>query len=162
MALYGQEGDIGLFRAINKELLGAIISQQAAIYKIILGETSVNMYGESPSETYAPPVLFDVLVERGDQEWGEKAYTVDVNRTNVFNFLRDDLVSAKLLPEVGDVILYLDDYYEISSIVENQLFSGKDPNYAYTEGLEKFGSSISIKCTANLAPADKLGITKER
>ena len=52
--------------------------------------------------------------------------------------------------------------YEIDGVVDNQYFVGKIPEYAYSEGLDQFGSSISMVCSTHLVPADKLGITKER
>ena len=63
---------------------------------------------------------------------------------------------------MGDVIMYYEGYYEVDSVVSNELFVGKNPNYAYSEGLDDFGWSVSIKCETHYIPADKLGITKER
>jgi hypothetical protein len=85
-----------------------------------------------------------------------------VTRTLDFAFFRQDLVDKALVPEVGDAIFYYENYYEIDGITENQYFVGKIPEYSYSEGLNNYGSSISIICSTHLVPADKLGITKER
>jgi hypothetical protein len=85
-----------------------------------------------------------------------------VTRTLDFAFFRQDLVDKALVPEVGDAIFYYENYYEIDGITENQYFVGKIPEYSYSEGLNSYGSSISIICSTHLVPADKLGITKER
>ena len=58
--------------------------------------------------------------------------------------------------------MWYEGYYEVDSIVSNQLFVGKDPDYAYSEGLDQFGYDVSIICQTHYVPADKLGITKER
>ena len=52
MALFGGERDISLFRKINRELIGDVITQQCALYKFKLEETNVNMYGEAAEEKF--------------------------------------------------------------------------------------------------------------
>jgi hypothetical protein len=47
MALYGQSRDISMFRYVNRELMGNIMSQQCAFFKIRLTQTNFNMYGEA-------------------------------------------------------------------------------------------------------------------
>ena len=32
-------------------------------------------------------------------------------------------------PEVGDIILYNDGYYQVDNVSSNQYFMGKDPSY---------------------------------
>mgnify|MGYP003333167768 CR=1 FL=1 len=90
---------------------------------------------------------------------------LDDNDTSILQFyndLRDILVDLQLVPEVGDIVLWQDDYYEVDNLVENQLFVGKDPSYSYSDDNADFGSSISIVVTAKYIRPEKLGITKER
>ena len=47
MALFGSSRDISMFRKINRELMGDVITQQIAFYKYVLDKTKVNMYGEA-------------------------------------------------------------------------------------------------------------------
>ena len=163
MALFGGERDISLFRSINRELMGDIITQQCALYKFKIEETKVNIYGEAAEEKYyMGPVLFNVLIERSDQDYPDTDQGVEFAQSISFKFLRDDLVDADTVPEVGDIILYEEGYHEVDSIVSNQLFVGKDPDYAYSEGLDQFGYDVSIILQTHYVPADKLGITKER
>ena len=88
-----------------------------------------------------------------------------------FKFLRDDLVDANLVTEIGDFIMWNNGYWEIDNTNANQLFVGKDPNYPYYDdngnnplnpGLENFGYNVSIVCTAHYVPADRLNIIKQR
>lgn len=44
MALYGAKRDISLFRHINRELIGNVISQECVYYKFKTDETKVNLY----------------------------------------------------------------------------------------------------------------------
>jgi hypothetical protein len=185
MALFGAQRDISLFRHISRELMGDIITQQCSFYKFKIEETKINLYGEAAEEKYyMGPVLLNCLVERRDQEYPETDLGTDFSWGATFKFLRDDLLEASkdfnqnydqgdhnyganLVPEVGDIILYNEGYYEIDNIISNQYFAGKNPDYPnqpgnFNPGLEEFGSSISIICEAHYVPADKVGITQER
>ena len=165
MALYGGARDISLFQKVNRELMGNIITQQCVYYKLRLNETKVNMYGEAAgARYYKEPVIFNVLIERGDQEYpDDDLLGVGYNRSLDFKFFREDLIDADVVPEVGDIIMY----YEVDSTIGNQLFVGKDPRYPYNTnplnpGLEDFGANLSIICKTHYTPADKVQITKER
>ena len=181
MALFGGARDISLFRHLNRELMGEIITQQCAFYKYKLEETKVNIYGEAAEEKYyMGPVLLNCLIERPDQDYPETDLGTDFNWGATFKFLRDDLLNkneefnidttiygADLVPEVGDIILYQEGYYEVDKTTSNQYFIGKNPDYPnntnpLNPGLEDFGSSISIICETHYVPADKVGITQER
>jgi hypothetical protein len=162
MALFGRQRDIHLFNTVNRELLGDVITQQVGYYKITVGASKTNMYGESMDKFVHEPVLLNCLITRGEQTWNSDEWGPDITRTLDFAFLRQDLVDIELVPQVGDAIFYYENYYEIDGIVENQYFVGKIPEYSYSEGMNNFGSSISIICNTHLVPADKIGITKER
>ena len=161
MALFGGSRDISLFRHINKELINNIIQQSVGYYKINLDKTTSNLYGESLTKSYNNPVLVNCLIERTAQEWTETEFGTDVTRTITVRFLRDILVDIQLVPEVGDVVLWQENYYELSGIVENQFVVGKDPSYAYDD-TNDFGSSISIIVTAQYIRPEKLGLKQER
>tara|TARA_B100000282_G_C31710035_1_gene480648 strand:+ start:771 stop:1280 length:510 start_codon:yes stop_codon:yes gene_type:complete len=168
MALFGTQRDVSLIRNINRELLGDIITQQCAVYKLNLGETRVNIYGESSgAKYYEDPVLLNVLLERGDQTYNSSDMGVDYSREVEFRFFRDDLIDASLVIEPGDILLYYESYFEVDTVKDNQLFVGKDPRYPYNSnplnpGLEDFGANLSIICSTHYTPADRVQITRER
>ena len=161
MSLFGSKKDFRLLTKMNRELLQDIIEQEVAFYKVSLEETQANIYGESSEKTFYDPVILQCLITRGDQVYSTDNFGPDVSRDLSFAFLRDDLVDLNLVPEVGDIIMLSEDYFEIDSIVENEYFFGKDPasNYARSD---KYGKSISIKCNAHLTRPDKLNITRTR
>ena len=168
MALFGTQRDVSLIRGLNRELMGDIITQQCAVYKLNIEETRVNIYGESSgAKYYQEPVLLNVLLERGDQTYTSDDMGVDYSREVEFRFLRDDLTDAQVVMEPGDIIMYYEGYFEVDSVKDNQLFVGKDPRYPYNTnplnpGLENFGTNLSIICKTHYTPADKVQITKER
>ena len=142
MALFGQSRDISMFRYVNRELMGNIISQQAAFYKLRLSQTNFNMYGEAAQEKYYDgPILLYTLIDLPDQEWSTDDLGVNWNWKPTFKFLRDDLLNkledynedtiygANLVPQPGDVILYETAYYEVTATNAAQYFVGKDPDY---------------------------------
>ena len=145
MALFGQARDISMFRYVNRELMGNIISQQAAFYKLRLNQTNFNMYGEAAEQKYYDgPILLYTLIDLPDQEWSTDDLGVNWNWKPTFKFLRDDLLNkledynedtiygANLVPQPGDIILYETAYYEVTSTNAAQYFVGKDPDYPNT------------------------------
>ncbi len=161
MSLFGSKKDVGLLTKMNRELLQDIIEQEIAFYKLSINETHANIYGESSEKTFYDPIVMQCLITRGDQVYTTDDFGPDVARELNFAFLRDDFVDLGLVPEIGDIIMLAEDYYEIDSIVENEYFFGKDPDYNYARS-DKYGKSISIRCSAHLTRADKLGITRTR
>jgi len=168
MALFGRTRDVNLIKTINRELLGDVITQQASFYKVRLEETTFNLYGEAAGgKFYDGPIIFNCLVQRDDQEYPESDLGVDFDWSVVFKFLREDLINAGVNPEVGDLILYNEGYYQVDNVSSNQYFMGKDPSYPnepnpLNPGLSDFGGNLSYIIKAHYEPADKFGITKER
>ena len=168
MALFGSSRDISVFRYINRELLGDIINQQVAYYKFVLEKTKTNIYGEAAGNKYFhPPVLFNCLIERNDQAYPVDGFGVDLIWGANFAFLLDDLRTANVFPEIGDIIMYQEGYFEVDTIINNQLFVGKDPDYPneanpLNPGLANFGWDVSIICKTHYTPADKVNIDRTR
>lgn len=189
MALFGTQRDVSLFRHLNRELLWDIITQQCVYYQLKIAETKVNIYGEAAgARYYEEPVLLNTLIVRGDNLSPVSDFGVDFDRPMTFRFLRDDLrgknpvnsgggpdvgnydgtpYGADILPEVGDIIMWNESYWEVDNVNDNQLFVGKDPAYPYepnplNPGLENYGTNLSVICTAHYVPADKVQITRER
>jgi hypothetical protein len=162
MAIFGRSRDINLFLSVNNELLHDVISQEIGYYKVVLNETEANLYGESTEKMYLGPVLISCLIERGEFNSSTDDFGQDVNRAVKYRFLKNDLINANVVPEIGDVIMYNELYYEIDEVNQNQLILGKDNEYAYSDGLENFGSSWSIIVSTHYARPEKLGITKQR
>lgn len=162
MAIFGSLRDIDTFKIISKELVNDVISQQIGYYKAVLKDTVANVYGESLNKTFIGPVLINCLIERGDFTAPVDDFGPDVLRDVTFRFLRDDMVQANVYPEIGDVVMYNELYYQVDNVNENQLIVGKDNNYSYSDGLENFGNDYSIILTTHYTRGDKLGITQQR
>tara|TARA_B110000977_G_scaffold137869_1_gene175116 strand:- start:5042 stop:5572 length:531 start_codon:yes stop_codon:yes gene_type:complete len=175
MALFTSGRDYSMMRHVNREILNDVISQQASFYKYKIGATKVNIYGEASGEKYFEgPYIFSCLITRSDQDFPDSELGVNFNQAIDFAFLRDDLVDTMYVPEVGDIVLYQEGYYEIDDLIANQYFGGKNPDYPnngsagqenpLNPGLQNFGANLSIVAKTHYVPADKLNISpyKER
>ena len=158
MALFGKSRDISLFNTINNELLKDIIQTEVAYYKFALEQTKTNVYGEAPGKNYYEPMKIACLIDRQDQSWSSDAFGPDINQIIDFRFLKQELVDINLVPEVGDLILFRNNFYEVDSRVENQLILGKDPDYALATETTYFGDSFSIIVNTHISRVEKLNL----
>ena len=156
MPLFGGNRDISLFRTMNKELINDIIQTEVGFYKFVLQDSDTNVYGESENKVYYEPLLIPCLINRGDQTWNETDFGPDSTQQITFSFLRTTLVEKNLVPEIGDIVLYNNDYFEFNSIVENQFFVGKNPDYSMNGDTDNFGVSLSIICNASKSRIEQL------
>lgn len=162
MALFGTVRDAVMQIGVAQEFVNNVVTQQIGYYKVVLPDTQPNVYGEALVKSYIGPVLLNCLIVRGDFTTITDNFGPDSRREAGFRFLKVDLQAANVVPEVGDIVMYNELYYEVDNVNENQLFLGKDPSYAYSEGLNQFGASISILLDTHLTTPERLGITQQR
>lgn len=160
--IFGSKRDMNLFTKINRELLSDVVEQEILYYKIALEQTFANIYGEATEKEYWSPVKLNCLITRGDQVINIDDFGPDLGREASFAFLRQDLADTNTVPEVGDIVLWHEDYYEVDTVRENELFLGRDNSYNLTSYGDKFGTSISIIVDCHLTRADRVGITRVR
>ena len=162
MALFGGSRDVSLFKNISKELINDIVQTEIAYYKFALEQTNTNVYGEAPSKNYYEPLKIASLINRQDQAWSSDDFGPDINQIIDFRFLKQELVDINLIPEGGDLILFRNNFYEVDSRIENQLFMGRDPDYALSRETINFGGSFSIIVNAHISRVEKLNLVPLR
>ena len=158
MALFGKSRDICLFNTINKELINDIVQTEVGYYKFVIEKTVANIYGESEGKMYYEPVRIACLIDRNDQEWSSDDFGMDIDQIVDFGFLKKELKDINLVPEVGDTLLFRNNFYEVDGKIENQLLWGKDPDYAISTGTIDFGNSHSIIVSTHLSRIEKLNL----
>ena len=62
------------------------------------------------------------------------------------------------MPEVGDLLLFRNNFYEVDTRIENQLILGRDPDYAISTETTNFGDSFSILVKAHISRVEKLNL----
>ncbi len=159
--IFGSSRDFDLLVNINRELLKDIVEQEILIYKLSITDTSTNLYGEALEKTYMEPVKFNCLITRGDQVVDITEMGPDLGRNASFALLKQDLKDTQLVAEVGDIVMWHEDYYEVDLVKENQLFYGRNDDYN-VERTAGYGSSISIVLDCHLTRAEKVGIARQR
>ena len=158
MALFGGSRDISLFNSISKELINDIIQTEIGYYKFVLEKTTSNIYGESMGKMFYEPVRIACLINREDQSWSSDDFGSDLDQKLTFRFLKEGLKDINLVPEVGDILLFRNNFYEVNGRVENQLILGKDPDYAISTGATDFGNSHSIILQTHISDITKLNL----
>ena len=158
MALFGGRRDINLFHTINSELLKDIIQTEVAYYKFALEQTTSNVYGEAPGKNYYEPMKIACLINRQDQAWSSDDFGSDVAQTVDFRFLKNELLDINLIPEIGDLLLFRNNFYEVDAKIENQLIMGRDKDYAISTETISHGESFSVLVSSHLSRVEKLNL----
>ena len=144
MAMFGRQRDVQLFNSVNQELIHDIIEQLVGYYKVMLNQTPANVYGEAQNKTYLGPILIPCLLVRGGTTQETDTFGPDTFRELEVRFWKDDLISANVVPEIGDIILWNNLYFEVDNANENQLVS-------------EFGKPTSTNIVDFLSAANFLG-----
>ena len=160
--LFGSGRDFDLLVNINWELVHDLVEQEILYHKLSLEDTEVNLYGESLSKSFWNAVKLNCLITRGDQVIDIAEFGPDLGREASFAIIRRDLEDVSILPEVGDIVQWQNDFYEVDTVKENRLFLGKDNNYNLTSYGSNYGGSLSIILDTHLTRADRVGISEVR
>ena len=160
--IFGSTRDFNLLNHIGRELLKNVVEQELLYYKLSLEDTNVNIYGEGLQKVFSSYTKLNCMITRGDQVITDDDFGPDLTRDASFAFIRQDLVDLGIVPEVGDIVMWHENYYEVGTVRENQLFLGKDNSYNLTSYGSRFGASVSIIVDCHLTRADKVGIAQAR
>lgn len=147
MARFVTERDFQFFQHINREIVVDVVDVPVTLYKIIPDIVSVNIYGETTNKTRYRGIQLHGLVKYPKMDAAMEEFGYDVNQQGVeFQFQRKLLKDVDVYPEVGDVVGYNDNFYEIDNVQETQLIAGK-PQY-----------NQSVICVSHLTRRSALNI----
>lgn len=146
MPRFVTERDFQFFQHINKEIVIDVVDLPVVLYKIIPDIVSINIYGESTSKTRYRGINLHALVQYPKTEQQSEGFGFDSNQNVEFRFVRKLLQDVDVYPEVGDIIGYDANYYEIDNINEVQLIAGR-PQFDH-----------SVICAAHLTRRSSLNI----
>jgi hypothetical protein len=160
MALFGGKRDARFLAAINSELINAIVDTEIEFFKLIVESSNSNLYGESTKKSFFDSILIPCLITKEGKTASMDDYGHTYTRTAQFGISRDILERADFFPEVGDIIFWDNEYYEIDNVDANQYFAGKNPD-TWPNGSEH-GYSVSVMCDAHATRQTPQGIKNIR
>jgi hypothetical protein len=160
MALFGSKRDAIFLASINSELVNAVIDTEIEFFKLIIEASSANIYGESDSKSYYDSVLIPTIITKDEKQSKMDDFGQTYTRSATFALSRDILERVDLFPEVGDIIFWDNEYYEIDNVDANKYFAGKNPE-TWPNGSEH-GYSVSVICNAHVTRQTPQGIRNIR
>ena len=128
MARFTLPKDIKFFESISRELVDAVIETPVVLFKLIIGKSKTNIYGESLSKTYYTGVTSNALIERDTTTTTYEGFGPDTTQTVQFKFNKFTLKESGYYPEIGDLIYHNNAYFEIDNIMEDQMIGGQSFN----------------------------------
>ena len=156
MALFGGQRDAKFLAAINSELLNAVIDTEIEFYKLVVESSNSNIYGESENKSFYDSILIPCIVAKDDKSSNMDDYGHSYTRSSKFAISRDILVKADFYPEVGDIIFWDNEYFEVDNVDANQYFAGKNPE-TWPNG-DSHGYSVSIVIDTHVTRQTPQGI----
>lgn len=99
-------------------LVGQVLNtnQNVIYYKINLEQTVTNMYGESLEKWYYTGVNVRCNIKRDPTSNSDSEFGIDVAQTITVDIPRALIQTYNFMPEVGDVLMDRERYYEVSAL----------------------------------------------
>lgn len=153
MQLFLRQRDLDLFNTMTQDLIEDIIQTPILLYKLVVSSMPEDdLYGDSLEKVYYQPIEVMGLIEHDAETVEHTDIGIDTGQGIVANFQREILRGKDVYPEIGDVIRWNNNYYEIHNVNENRLAAGQqDQNFNY-----------EIRCFAHLARQSKVLLEEYR
>jgi hypothetical protein len=148
MALFGTRRDAKFLASVNSEIINSIVDTEIEFFQMDIETSNSNIYGESESKSYLDSILLPCLITKNEKTANMDDYGHNYTREIQFAISRDMLEKADFYPEVGDIIFWDNEYYEIGNVDANQYFAGKNPD-TWPNG-DSHGYSVSVLCNAHI------------
>ena len=125
MARFALSRDIKFFEGISRELVEAVIETTVVLYKLIIEDSKLNLYGESLNKSYYQGVECSAIISREETTANYEGFGSDQSQNAEFRFNRILLKEKDFYPEIGDIIYHNDGYFEIDNVREEMLIGGR-------------------------------------
>lgn len=177
MPIFGRLKDRQLIKHFSKEVMEDIIDTPVIIFKPYITKSNTNLYGEGVDgdKAWRTGVLLHAMINREDQEYMQTDYGIDVNQKITYSFLNEDIWNKTKAGtdeengfsiEIGDLVYYDSNYWEVDSLIKNQylfgrnqnVLSGDGANFGFNNETEMHGESLSTVAAAHLTRKSKLNI----
>ena len=125
MPRFALDRDIRFFESISRELVDAVIETTVVLFKLAIEDVKTNLYGESLNKSYYQGTECTAVIERSDSTINYEGFGPDSGQNVEFRFNRITLKDKGFYPEIGDIIMHNDAYFEIDNVREDQLIGGQ-------------------------------------
>lgn len=147
MARFVTQRDFEFIQHITRELIDETMDVGVVLYKIVVGSTTINIYGEATSKPRYTPAKVNAIIKYNKNTLEkDEGFGSNQSQQVEFRFSRRMLQEVKVYPEIGDIVGYNNHYYEIHNITETQLIAGKP------------GFNTAIICMAHLTRRSSIDI----
>ena len=164
MALFGSARDMSLFRSLNRELINRYIDTEVVLYKLALPDTDMNIYGESDRKTYYQPLRMNCLVAREATQAVSDDFGIDLTRAALFAFFKPDLIDKNIVIEIGDIIFWDTEYYEVENEAASQEYiagRSESTDIGVTDR-GSFGMDLSVIIEAHVTRINGLNLVQSK
>ena len=117
--------DLDFIKTISEEVVDYVVEQAVTLFKVSVGETKTNLYGESLGKVWRAPSTIMAIVDREPMNVVYEGFGADSSQTVEFRFNRITLEDTGFYPEDGDIIFHNNGYFEIDNVREDQLIGGQ-------------------------------------
>lgn len=138
--------DYNFFQNISRELLDDVVQSQVFFYKLIAGETTVNLYGEALDKSYYDGVSVFGMLQYGNETQQYDGFGQDTEQEVVVRLNQDTCIVKDIFPEVGDFFYFSNGFYEITNTNQTQLVGMQAEN------------NFGIECITRLTRISQLNI----
>ena len=125
--LFFNDKEKDLVKQINDEVIERVIGQTIVYYPLSLEHTNYHsIYGEAIEKSFLAPVRVYALVDWEGIETETHNYGLDKSFKIRVNFHKRRLTADQdLFVREGDYVQYLDDLFEITTLIEPRLLFGQ-------------------------------------
>ena len=145
--------DVDFIKTISEEVVDYVVEQAVTLFKVSVGETKTNLYGESLGKVWRAPSTVMCIVDREPMNVVYEGFGADKQQAVEFRFNRERLretsfavpkvrdINGTLVPteaiqnltvgypEIGDVVLFDGIYYELDNVRQSALIGGQPQIY---------------------------------
>lgn len=146
MAKFFHNNDIDFIKTISEEVVDYVVEQWVTLFKMSVGESKTNLYGESLGKIYHAPATLMCIVDREPQSIIHEGFGADKEQSVTFSFNRQRLREHEIpqiqtinntdipadaiqnstfgYPQIGDIVVFDNTYYEIGQVKQEKLIGG--------------------------------------
>lgn len=128
MALFASRRDSRFMNSVNREILDRITGIEVLYYKLSLEASPTSIYDETTNKVYFEPVVLGAHIAKQDVQTDDtEVGIVESSQIVTFGFLREELEGIRLVLQVGDIIRWDTNFYEVDNIRKENYWWGRNP-----------------------------------